>query len=101
MIRSSSRRKLGLALFCFAFSAFSAVSAADEPADVPLWKSGTGGANAEKTSLRWYVPEKPNGTVIVICPGGGYETLAFDNEGLDFADKLEEMGFVRSLPEPG
>ena len=63
---SFPRRKLGLALFCFAFSAFSAVSAADEPADVPLWKPGTGGANAEKTSLRWYVPEKPNGTVVVI-----------------------------------
>ena len=52
MNRHFSRRKLGLALFCFAFSAFSAVSAADEPADVPLWKPGTGGANAEKTSLR-------------------------------------------------
>lgn len=30
----------------------------------------------------------------VICPGGGYETLAFDNEGLDFANRLEQMGFA-------
>lgn len=30
----------------------------------------------------------------VMCPGGGYETLAFDNEGLGLANKLEEMGFA-------
>ena len=69
-----STRKLGFALCCLAFSAISAATAA-EPADVPLWKTGEGGANAEKTSLRWYVPEKPNGTVVVICPGGGYGML--------------------------
>ena len=93
MNRSSSRRrKLGLALFCFAFSAFSAVSSAAESADIPLWKSGEGGANAEKASLRWFVPEKPNGTVVVICPGGGYGMLVKSNEGYDIAKWLNKYG---------
>lgn len=31
---------------------------------------------------------------IVICPGGGYQRLAFDKEGLDIAQKFAENGFV-------
>ena len=87
----TTRRKLGFALCCLAFSAISAATAA-EPADVPLWKAGEGGANAEKTSLRWYVPEKPNGTVVVICPGGGYGMLVKQNEGYDVAKWLNGFG---------
>lgn len=30
----------------------------------------------------------------VICPGGGYETLSFDMEGIAFAEKLEEHGYA-------
>lgn len=30
----------------------------------------------------------------IICPGGGYETLAFDTEGIAFAEKLEEQGYA-------
>lgn len=68
------------------------MSSAAESADIPLWKSGEGGANAERTSLRWFVPEKPNGTVVVICPGGGYGMLVKSNEGYDVAKWLNRYG---------
>jgi acetyl esterase/lipase len=99
MNRTILRRKLGLAFFCIAFSALFSVSGADAPTDVPLWKSGQGGANAEKATLRWFVPEKPNGTIVVICPGGGYGMLVKSNEGYDIAqwlNKLNVTGVVLS-----
>lgn len=39
-----------------------------------------------------YMPEKPNGTAVIICPGGGYGILAFDKEGTTIAKKFNEIG---------
>ena len=36
--------------------------------------------------------DKMNGTAVVICPGGGYERLAFDHEGIQTALWLNELG---------
>lgn len=33
-------------------------------------------------SLTIFMPEKPNGKSVIICPGGGYAILAFDKEGI-------------------
>ncbi len=35
---------------------------------------------------------KANGTAIIICPGGGYVVVAAGNEGLDVAEKFNEIG---------
>lgn len=39
-----------------------------------------------------YIPAKPNGTAVIICPGGGYGILSFDKEGVEVAKRLNEIG---------
>jgi acetyl esterase/lipase len=39
-------------------------------------------------------PEKANGTAVMICPGGGYGTLAFDHEGNAIAKWLNDNGIA-------
>lgn len=39
-----------------------------------------------------YMPSKPNGTSVIICPGGGYGILAYDKEGTNIAKKFNEIG---------
>jgi acetyl esterase/lipase len=36
--------------------------------------------------------DRATGAAIVICPGGGYQILAFAHEGVDVARRLNEMG---------
>jgi acetyl esterase/lipase len=36
--------------------------------------------------------EKANGTAVIICPGGGYSHLAMGHEGVEVAQRLNEMG---------
>ncbi len=38
--------------------------------------------------------EKANGTAVLICPGGGYGTLAFDHEGYQIAKWLNDNGIA-------
>lgn len=37
--------------------------------------------NVQQPALYVHLPEKPNGTSVIICPGGGYFVLAMDHEG--------------------
>jgi acetyl esterase/lipase len=39
-----------------------------------------------------YLPAKPNGTAVIICPGGGYSILALDKEGTKVAMKFASIG---------
>jgi len=39
-----------------------------------------------------FQPQKPNGTAVVVCPGGGYSGLAIGHEGRDVASALNEWG---------
>lgn len=39
-----------------------------------------------------FLPEKPNGQAVVICPGGGYQRVAARHEGSLFAEWLNSMG---------
>lgn len=39
-----------------------------------------------------YLPKKPNGTAVIICPGGGYGILSLVQEGVKVAEKLNEIG---------
>jgi acetyl esterase/lipase len=81
--------------------ALSAVTAAAEPKTELLWPKGAPGASGEeakdKPQLIIYLPEKPNGAAIVICPGGGYGGLAMDHEGHQIGRWLNEhsiAGFI-------
>lgn len=49
--------------------------------------------NVHEPALLHYVPEKPNGAAMVICPGGGYEILSMRNEGELTAQWLAGLGF--------
>ena len=40
------------------------------------------------------VPEKATGTAMIVCPGGGFSALSWDNEGPNVAKKLAEKGIV-------
>jgi len=38
--------------------------------------------------------EKANGTAVIICPGGGYSFLSFENEGYQVASWLNDLGIT-------
>lgn len=41
-----------------------------------------------------YIPKHPNGTAIVMCPGGGYTHQAVGHEGHDMAQWLNSLGIT-------
>ena len=43
-------------------------------------------------TLDYYKAEKPNGSAVIICPGGGYERLAYTHEGEDMAKWFNQRG---------
>lgn len=49
-------------------------------------------SKVSKPELYVYQPATPNGTAVIICPGGGYGILAIDKEGHDVAKKFQEIG---------
>lgn len=77
---------------------FAAASFAAEPKTELLWPQGAPGANGtadkDKPTLIVYLPEKPSGVGIVICPGGGYGGLAMDHEGHQIGRWLNEHGMA-------
>ncbi len=52
--------------------------------------------NVQKPTLEIYLPAKKNATgkAMVICPGGGYQGLAYDWEGTDIAKYLNSKGIA-------
>ena len=71
---------------------------AQEPKAELLWPAGAPGALGtqpeDQPSLTPYVLPKANGagTAVVICPGGGYQTLSMDKEGYAVAKWLNSLG---------
>ncbi len=65
-----------------------------------LWDSqaplSQGNEEVDKPSVTVYFPtkQKANGAAIVICPGGGYVTLALDHEGRKVAQWYTDLGFT-------
>jgi acetyl esterase/lipase len=105
-------------------SLFATVSAiADDgppPVEVKLWPGTapgeTGSVGEEKTTnlsngtpggitnvsvptITVYRPDpsKNTGLAIVVCPGGGYNMLAWDHEGLQVAEWLKSLGVTTAL----
>ena len=54
----------------------------------------TGTSNIQKPVIYIHLPKKPNGTSVLICPGGGYFILAMDYEGHDIARWFTERGIT-------
>ena len=54
-------------------------------------------ANVSTPTLSIYKPKKPNGTAVLICPGGGYSILAMDLEGTEVAEWLNGIGVTAIL----
>jgi acetyl esterase/lipase len=72
------------------------VAANPAPQTFPLYPGkaplAVGDTNTDKPTLTAYRPEKPNGTAVVVCPGGGYGGLAMDHEGKQVAEFLTKHG---------
>lgn len=57
-----------------------------------------------KPTLTAFVPEKPNGTAVIVAPGGAYMRVVFDKEGGDVAKAFGARGvttFVLKYRLPG
>jgi acetyl esterase/lipase len=50
--------------------------------------------DVSRPSLTVYRPSKPNGTAVIIAPGGAFHVLAFDLEGDQVAKRLNEKGIT-------
>jgi len=74
------------------------MASAMEPQVFPLWpeQAPVGDGTFEKTEakLTLHRPEKPGGTVLVICPGGGYSSLVREGEGHGIARWLNAHGIT-------
>ncbi len=69
----------------------------DVHAPLPLWPKGAPGAvgkaDADTPTVAVYLPSaNPTHTAVVVAPGGGYEHLAMDHEGLQVAQWLNAHG---------
>jgi acetyl esterase/lipase len=94
-----------------------AAAAHTQPSIMKLWPAGVPGAvhnpqyteetlkietGAERIfritdpTIAVFIPTKvkPNGTAIVVCPGGGYVRLAMDHEGSQIASWLNDAGIT-------
>lgn len=91
-----------------------AVHAAEPEAQRPvisLWPEGTAGINTSipeeivprhfeivknihDPNLTIFEAEQPNGSAVVICPGGGYQYIATGLEGYPVAEKLNQAGIT-------
>ena len=50
--------------------------------------------DVSKPTITPFIPEKPNGTAIIVAPGGAFHILSIDNEGIAVAKKLNEIGIT-------
>jgi len=109
-----------LASLAFLLAGASVLQAA-EPIVVKLWPSGApepagykaeGGekelpkknendvkriTNITEPTITVFKPEKPNGTAVIVAPGGGYGILASEHEGTQVCDYLVEHGVTGIL----
>ncbi|MCB1278029.1 alpha/beta hydrolase [Prosthecobacter sp.] len=53
--------------------------------------------NVTDPMITVFRPEKPNGTAVMVCPGGGYGILAYEHEGSQVCDFLVQHGVTGIL----
>lgn len=71
-----------------------AISADEKPEVLSLWNGkapvGATGFSDENPTITVHRPDKPNGTAVVICPGGGYGGVVIQPEGHGIARWLNK-----------
>ena len=67
--------------------------AARRPEVIRLWE-GMDVHNGGNVYLYGYRPENPNGTAVIVCPGGSYYWLDEDGEGYEVAQWLQSQGYT-------
>lgn len=77
----------------------STVACAQSVFDIDLWNGKTPNDNGDKSDtakVRVFLPnaKKATGRAVVICPGGGYEMVAIDHEGYNWAPYFNNMGIA-------
>jgi acetyl esterase/lipase len=93
-----SRCNLSLRTAATAVWLTAVVFCAERPRLELLWPDGAPGAvgneEADRPTLSIYLPEEPQATStgVIVCPGGGYRTLAMDHEGDQVARWLNSLG---------
>lgn len=110
--------KVTLLAFFLALSA-SLLTAAPAPVTVKLWPNGAPEpagfeskaetslaspkdglrrvSNVSEPTLTIYQPQNPNGTAVLVCPGGGYSHLAIEHEGEQVCAWLNSLGVTGVL----
>lgn len=61
-------------------------------------------SNIGTPTITPFIPDNPNGTSVIICPGGGYVRVVYDVEGVDVATMFNEIGitaFILKYRLPG
>jgi acetyl esterase/lipase len=93
----------------------STLAFAAEPTIIKLWPTGAPGqmiikptaepstpnpsslTNITEPTLTVYRPENPNGTAVVVAPGGGFSHLAITHEGTQVCEWLNSVGITAAL----
>lgn len=96
-------------LLSFLLTSLAVGAAAAGPTVIPLWPEGVPGAkdigperlgeggrisNVSEPTLTVFGPavDRPNGTAVIVCPGGGYTIVSNEREGVQFAHWLSTLG---------
>jgi acetyl esterase/lipase len=69
----------------------------DQPEEIAFLDSGLKVIrNVSRPTLTAYLPDPAvaNGTAVIVCPGGAYHFLAFEHEGIQVAQWLNERGIA-------
>lgn len=82
--------------------------AQENPIKIPLWENGAPGfedrkdepelaqdwwvRNIHNPSITLFKPVSPNGSFILVCPGGGFRNLVYNSEGVAPAKFLNDLG---------
>ena len=65
----------------------------DHTTQTTIWlKTDNKDSDRLSAILYGYMPKTPNGKAVIICPGGGYQSLSMDYEGTDFAKWFNQFG---------
>ncbi len=54
-------------------------------------------SNVSVPTLTLYPAENPNGAAVIVCPGGGYNILAYSHEGTEVCEWLNSLGVTAGL----
>jgi acetyl esterase/lipase len=68
--------------------------AKDQPESLQLWPQRSSADEKQDAVVTIHQPEQPNGTAMIICPGGGYTMLMKGPEGSGIAAWLNEHGIT-------